>query len=153
MASKAGWLKHNIAYKYLKSLKLIYTLPHELNNCEKNIVHLYLFIFKGISCILFEIKNYCLQFEEADFFRLEMILLIYEISKCIKTICQQLNYVVWVENNVEAREMKKHETITKIYLEDKCNDLVLNEFISFKDVKFIIKLVSIYSNLTDNNYE
>lgn len=152
MLSKSGWLRNHLAYKYMKCLKLIYTFPYEVGSCDKNIVYLYQSIFKGISFIFLEIKNYCLQFEKTEFLRLEMMLLIYEISNCLKTICEQLHYVVWNEKNPDAKEMNKHET-KEISLEDRCIDLVLNDFISFDNIIFIIKLIAIYTNLSDNNYE
>jgi hypothetical protein len=153
---KVGWLRYNLAYKYLKSMKSIYSLPFELSDCPKNIMSIYQIIFKAIRSILEDIKSLYLEYEDENIFTIEMVLLINEISKCLKKLFEQLNYVVWDKENINAADsnlINKHESRLEITREDECRDFVLKELFDLKNIKFIIKLLSIYDDSDKFKYE
>ena len=144
LANDIGWVNSNIGYKYLRAVKFYYTMPESSAVQDVQMLHVYEIIFKSVNHMLKDIKNNCLDVNERELLKLEVMFLISEISHCLKVSIEQMRTVEWVKMEKSKVEEKKHSKVREKNLQEKCIKFVISNLFPMKNFRIIIRILLIY---------
>lgn len=149
LASSIGWINSNIGFKYLKAVRFYYTMPQTCSFQDPQMLQMYEIVFKSVNHMLKDIKNHCLDVNEKDLLKMEVLHLMNEVSNCAKVLLEQIRTIIWTKK-VDDAPKKTHKKEKIKTLQDKCVEFVVNSVLPLKNIRVIVKiLLSYYKIFSD----
>ena len=143
LSNDIGWVNSNIGYKYLRAVKFYYTMPDTAAGQDPQMLAVYEIIFKSVNHMLKGIKNNCLDVNEKELLKMEVMFLISEISHCVKVSLEQIRTITWVKND-DLVEERKHKKVRDKNSQEKCIEFVISNLFPLKNFRIIVTILLIY---------
>lgn len=146
LANNIGWVNSNIGFKYLRAVKFYYTMPHTLVSHDPQMLQTYEIIFKSVNGMLQDIKNNCLDVSDKELLKMEVLLLIAEVSHCAKVLLEQIRTIIWVkkEHVEKGKDEKTHKKIREKTLQEKCVEFLMSHLFPLRNITIIVKILLCY---------
>ena len=118
---------------------------------DSQMLHIYEIVFKSVNNMLKDLKNNCIDVDEKELLKLEVMFLIAEISHCLRVLLEQIRTIEWVKGeSLVEKDAKIHSRRKEKSMQERCNEFVVSELFPIKNFRIVVKiLLSYYKIFSD----